>query len=197
MPLNTRTRQCGPWCFWVVLARQREWWSQRYRSLEKPSGTPPWRAAIERRLESRLGSVGFVWKCRQNQKQYDRNCAFSSYRFGNAVPRISYAHGFDFIERGKKGENTSYDQIIMRRWLWFFKRTSAIGNAALGWSITKHRQPLKLIPPPSVCATNSKYRGGEADSFVFDGSRFILWLQSDCQSPTAPNKNPDTEEKRQ
>ncbi|HEZ4676221.1 hypothetical protein [Neisseria meningitidis] len=25
------------------------------------------------------------------------------------------------------------------------------------------------MPPPSVCATNSKYRGGEADSFVFDG----------------------------
>ncbi|HEZ2170118.1 TPA: porin [Neisseria meningitidis] len=52
--------------------------------------------------------------------------ATASYRFGNAVPRISYAHGFDFIERGKKGENTSYDQIIAGVDYDFSKRTSAI-----------------------------------------------------------------------
>lgn len=52
--------------------------------------------------------------------------ATASYRFGNAVPRISYAHGFDLIERGKKGENTSYDQIIAGVDYDFSKRTSAI-----------------------------------------------------------------------
>lgn len=53
-----------------------------------------------------------------------------SYRFGNAVPRISYAHGFDLIERGKKGENTSYDQIIAGVDYDFSKRTSAIVSGA-------------------------------------------------------------------
>ncbi|HFC7231255.1 TPA: porin [Neisseria meningitidis] len=56
--------------------------------------------------------------------------ATASYRFGNAVPRISYAHGFDFIERGKKGENTSYDQIIAGVDYDFSKRTSAIVSGA-------------------------------------------------------------------
>ncbi|HIF8621240.1 TPA: porin [Neisseria meningitidis] len=56
--------------------------------------------------------------------------ATASYRFGNAVPRISYAHGFDFIERGKKGENTSYDQIIVGVDYDFSKRTSAIVSGA-------------------------------------------------------------------
>nr|WP_101133840.1 porin [Neisseria meningitidis] len=56
--------------------------------------------------------------------------ATASYRFGNAVPRISYAHGFDFIERGKKGENTSYDQIIAGVDYDFSKRTSAIVSSA-------------------------------------------------------------------
>nr|AAG33232.1 PorA [Neisseria meningitidis] len=56
--------------------------------------------------------------------------ASASYRFGNAVPRISYAHGFDFIERGKKGENTSYDQIIAGVDYDFSKRTSAIVSGA-------------------------------------------------------------------
>lgn len=56
--------------------------------------------------------------------------ATASYRFGNAVPRISYAHGFDLIERGKKGENTSYDQIIAGVDYDFSKRTSAIVSGA-------------------------------------------------------------------
>ncbi|HFC7668970.1 TPA: porin [Neisseria meningitidis] len=56
--------------------------------------------------------------------------ATASYRFGNAVPRISYAHGFDFIERGKKGEHTSYDQIIAGVDYDFSKRTSAIVSGA-------------------------------------------------------------------
>lgn len=56
--------------------------------------------------------------------------ATASYRFGNAVPRISYAHGFDLIERGKKGENTSYDQIIAGVDYDFSKRTSAIVSSA-------------------------------------------------------------------
>lgn len=56
--------------------------------------------------------------------------ATASYRFGNAVSRISYAHGFDFIERGKKGENTSYDQIIAGVDYDFSKRTSAIVSGA-------------------------------------------------------------------
>lgn len=56
--------------------------------------------------------------------------ATASYRFGNAVPRISYAHGFDFIERGKKGENTSYDQIIAGVDYDFSKRTSAVVSGA-------------------------------------------------------------------
>lgn len=56
--------------------------------------------------------------------------ATASCRFGNAVPRISYAHGFDFIERGKKGENTSYDQIIAGVDYDFSKRTSAIVSGA-------------------------------------------------------------------
>lgn len=56
--------------------------------------------------------------------------ATASYRFGNAVPRISYAHGFDFIESGKKGENTSYDQIIAGVDYDFSKRTSAIVSGA-------------------------------------------------------------------
>lgn len=56
--------------------------------------------------------------------------ATASYRFGNAVPCISYAHGFDFIERGKKGENTSYDQIIAGVDYDFSKRTSAIVSGA-------------------------------------------------------------------
>lgn len=56
--------------------------------------------------------------------------ATASYRFGNAVPRISYAHGFDFIEPGKKGENTSYDQIIAGVDYDFSKRTSAIVSGA-------------------------------------------------------------------
>ncbi|HEZ2378493.1 TPA: porin [Neisseria meningitidis] len=56
--------------------------------------------------------------------------ATASYRFGNAVPRISYAHGFDFIGRGKKGENTSYDQIIAGVDYDFSKRTSAIVSGA-------------------------------------------------------------------
>lgn len=56
--------------------------------------------------------------------------ATASYRFGNAVPRISYAHGFDLIERGKKGEHTSYDQIIAGVDYDFSKRTSAIVSGA-------------------------------------------------------------------
>lgn len=56
--------------------------------------------------------------------------ATAFYRFGNAVPRISYAHGFDLIERGKKGENTSYDQIIAGVDYDFSKRTSAIVSGA-------------------------------------------------------------------
>lgn len=52
--------------------------------------------------------------------------ATASYRFGNAVPRISYAHGL----RGKKGENTSYDQIIAGVDYDFSKRTSAIVSGA-------------------------------------------------------------------
>ncbi|HGG9477559.1 TPA: porin [Neisseria meningitidis] len=56
--------------------------------------------------------------------------ATASYRFGNAVTRISYAHGFDLIERGKKGENTSYDQIIAGVDYDFSKRTSAIVSGA-------------------------------------------------------------------
>ncbi|ENV9568433.1 TPA: porin [Neisseria gonorrhoeae] len=56
--------------------------------------------------------------------------ATASYRFGNAVPRISYAHGFDFVERSQKREHTSYDQIIAGVDYDFSKRTSAIMSAA-------------------------------------------------------------------
>lgn len=56
--------------------------------------------------------------------------ATASYRFGNTVPRISYAHGFDFVERSQKREHTSYDQIIAGVDYDFSKRTSAIMSAA-------------------------------------------------------------------
>lgn len=56
--------------------------------------------------------------------------ATASYRFGNTVPRISYAHGFDFVERSQKREHTSYDQIIAGVDYDFSKRTSVIMSAA-------------------------------------------------------------------
>ena len=54
-----------------------------------------------------------------------------AYRFGNVVPRVSYAHGFKAKEQGVKNSNSQYNQVIVGADYDFSKRTSALISA--GW----------------------------------------------------------------
>ena len=53
------------------------------------------------------------------------------YRFGNVMPRVSYAHGFKAKKDGVKQDNTQYNQVIVGADYDFSKRTSALISA--GW----------------------------------------------------------------